>query len=674
MSDLPRNTVRVSLRVENLEDRLTPTLNTSIVTPLSYDSTRVLVTFANPATDANNIAELQSSTVAQSVDQLGFGIYRVNLKPTATVTSAASQLATLSGVQSAQPDYQIQVERTPNDPSFTSQWAYKNTGQNGGTAGADIRLPAAWNVTTGTGNTIVAIVDTGIDYRHPDLAPNLWQNPREIPGNGIDDDGNGFRDDMIGANFIDNNGDPIDTNSHGTHVAGIIGARGGNAVGVAGIDWNVRIMALKFIGPNGGFTSDAVRAMNYAVTNGAKIINNSWGGGGYDAATSAAIVRARNAGVIVVNAAGNSGSDNDQSAFYPANYITQSDNVITVAATDSQDQLSSYSNFGRNTVTLGAPGTDILSTLPNNRYGSYSGTSMATPMVSGSLALLWDQHPTWNYQQIIAKLKSSVDTLSSLKGKTITGGRLNVAKLLDAPTVSPPSPPIVPPPPIHGGQSGPRVTNSVFGGARSGQFDRVWVAFSESVNPATLTNATIAVNGPTGSIAISAVIPVAGKNNTQFTLMFSRNQTRSGAYTLAIGPNVRNSAGNAMDQNSNGILGETTDRYTTTATLNGTSKASIAAQSATPNVTLPALRTYTAFDLNGATEQVKVVVLEGRSDRIVKTVTPYTEEQPIKNPDVTPSILHKNIAHKVSHQPLSPSTILHSLQIKLLELGDSRRT
>ncbi len=670
MSGLPRETVRVSLRVENLEDRLTPTLNPSILTPLSYDSTRVLVTFANPATDANNIAELQSSPVAQSVDQLGFGIYRVNLKPTDTVTSATSKLATLPGVQSAQPDYKIQIERTPNDPSFTSQWAFNNTGQNGGTAGADIRLPAAWNVSTGTGNTIVAVIDTGIDYRHPDLAPNLWQNPGEIPSNGIDDDGNGFVDDRIGANFVDNNGDPYDTNSHGTHVAGIIGAKGGNAIGVAGIDWNVRIMALKFIGPNGGFTSDAVRAMNYAVTNGAKIINNSWGGGGYDAATSAAIVRARNAGVIVVNAAGNNGSDNDQSAFYPANYITQSDNVITVAATDSQDKLSSYSNFGRTTVTLGAPGTDILSTLPNNRYGSYSGTSMATPMVSGALALLWDQHPTWNYQQIIAKLKSSVDVLPSLTGKTITGGRLNVAKLLDAPTVSPPSPPVVPPPPVNSGLTGPRVTNSVFGGARSGQFDRVWVAFSEGVNPATLTNATIAVNGPSGSISVSAVIPVAGKNNTQFVLMFSRNQVRSGTYTLAIGPNVRNVAGNAMDQNSNGILGETADRYTTSATLNGTSTASIAAQSTTPNVPLPALRTYTAFDLKGATDGVKVAVLEGRSDRLVKAVIPFTEEQPVKNPDVTPSTLHTNRHPILSHRPGNAGNMHFNLLNKLIGSED----
>ncbi len=666
MSGLPRETVRVSLRVENLEDRLTPTLNTSILTPLSYDSARVVVTFANPATDANNIAELQSSTVAQSVDQLGFGIYRVHLKPTDTVTSATSKLATLPGVQSAQPDYKIQIERTPNDPSFTSQWAFNNTGQNGGTAGADIHLPAAWNVSTGTGNTVVAVIDTGIDYRHPDLAPNLWQNPGEIPGNGIDDDGNGFTDDRIGANFVDNTGDPYDTNSHGTHVAGIIGAKGGNAIGVAGIDWNVRIMALKFIGPNGGFTSDAVRAMNYAVTNGAKIINNSWGGGGYDAATSAAIGRARNAGVIVVNAAGNNGSDNDQSAFYPANYITQSDNVITVAATDSQDKLSSYSNFGRNTVTLGAPGTDILSTLPNNRYGSYSGTSMATPMVSGALALLWDQHPTWNYQQIIAKLKSSVDVLPSLTGKTITGGRLNVAKLLDAPTVSPPSPPVVPPPPVNNGQTGPRVTNSVFGGARSGQFDRVWVAFSESVNPATLTNATIAVNGPTGSISVSAVIPVAGKNNTQFVLMFSRNQVRSGTYTLAIGPNVRNSAGNAMDQNSNGVLGETADRYTTTATLNGTSTASITAQSTTPNAPLPTLRTYTAFDLKGATDEVKMAVLEGRSDRLVKAVTPFTEEQPVKNPDVTPSTLHTNRHPILSPRPGNAGNMHFNLLDKLI--------
>lgn len=544
-SHRPRNPVR--LDVEYLDARDVPAAG--------FSPDRVLVTLADGANAAAVTTAIGRSPAVSGVTPLGFGVLRADLAAGVSVEQGTASLAGLGGIVTVQPDYKLTVEAVPTDPGYSGQWAL-----------ARASAPAAWTVTTGTGQTIVAVIDSGVDTSHPDLAANIWRNPGEIAGNGLDDDGNGYVDDVNGYDFARNLSAPTDDLGHGTHVAGIIGAVGNNGVGVSGVSWQVRIMALKFMaGSDGGYTSDAVRAMDYAVANGAKVINQSWGGGAYDGALAAATGRARAAGVIVVSSAGNLGSNNDSRPYYPASYSTQFDNVITVAATDQNDRLAGYSNFGADSVTLAAPGSGISSTLPNDRYGLKSGTSMAAPFVSGAVALLWDKNPTWSYQQVVAKLRASVDTLPALAGKVATGGRINLAKLLDAPAVSPPvTPPTVPPPAPAG--AGPRVVDAVIGGPRAGTFDRAWVKFSSAVDPNTLAGG-VSFAGPGGAVGVSAVRPVAGTGNTQFTLVFSRAQAANGTYTLAVGPAVRGANGVALDQNGNGTAGEPADVFTRSATI-----------------------------------------------------------------------------------------------------------
>lgn len=362
--------------------------------------------------------------VAKSGEALGNGLYRVELKGAVGVPAAVEYLSGRPGVAFVQPDYRVSVANTPNDPAYTSLWGLNNAA----TATADIGAPEAWNTGTGTGRTIVAVIDSGIDYNHPDLKANMWVNTREIAGNGKDDDGNGFKDDVYGYDFANNDANPMDDNGHGTHVAGTIGAVGNNGLGVSGVAWKTRVMSLKFLDADGsGYMGDAIRALNYAVANGAKVINNSYGGGGSNPAMAAAIASAKNKGVIFVAAAGNDGSDNDASPAYPANY--SGNNVVSVAATDRADKLAGFSNFGRTTVDIAAPGAGIYSTLPKGKYGTYSGTSMAAPHVAGALALVWDAHPTWTYRQVIDAVLNTADRVPGLTTKVATG-RLNVAKAI----------------------------------------------------------------------------------------------------------------------------------------------------------------------------------------------------------------------------------------------------
>ncbi|MGL6073782.1 MAG: S8 family serine peptidase [Fimbriiglobus sp.] len=540
-----------------LEDRTVPT---------SAAPDRLLVTFSQVVPDAVNMDTLKTTPNVESAEAIGFGIYQVNLKPGTSLAESQARLHRAYGVVNAGLDQKIELQRTPDDSQYSNQgWLNR------------VEAPAAWNTTTGTGQTIVAVLDTGVDYRHPDLAANIWTNPRELAGNGRDDDGNGFVDDLHGANFADNNGDPYDTDGHGTHVAGILGAAGNNGTGIAGVNWRTRIMPLKFIGHDGGYTSNAVRAMDYAIANGARIINASWGGPGYDPTLAAAISRSRAAGTIIVTSAGNYSSNNDQSPFYPASYSTLSDNVVSVAATDQNGNLASYSNFGAGTVTIAAPGSGIISTLPNSRYGIMSGTSMASPVIAGALALAWDANPNLSHQQLIAKLRESVDTLPSLTGKVQTGGEVNLAKLVGAPVAPPVIPPATPPtvpvipPALPVDRTGPRVVNAAFRGSRAGVYDRVFVAFNEAINPTSFTNGTAQIQGPTGAVGISAVVPVANTNNTQFTLLFSRAQTAGGNYNLALNPTVRDVVGNMMDQNNDGRGGTTADAFYLSGNLAGTS-------------------------------------------------------------------------------------------------------
>ena len=355
-----------------------------------------------------------------------------------TISAAMNSFKQIPSVKFAEPDYLVHTSTTPDDSSFSNLWGMHNTGQTGGSADADIDAPEAWNLQTGNSDVIVAVIDTGVDYDHADLAANMWKNPGETgvdsngnskETNGIDDDGNGFTDDVYGYDFINNDADPDDNDHyHGTHCAGTIGGVGNNGQGVAGVVWNVKMMAIKFLGPSGGYTSDAILSVEYATDMGAHLSSNSWGGGGFSQALKDAIDDAGANGALFVAAAGNSGRDTDSSSHYPSSYT--SGNVISVAATDHNDGLASFSNYGATSVDLGAPGVSIYSTAPDDSYRSLSGTSMATPHVSGVIALLLSEFSSESLGEIKNRLLSSGDSISSLSGNTVTGKRLNAYKAL----------------------------------------------------------------------------------------------------------------------------------------------------------------------------------------------------------------------------------------------------
>ncbi len=551
----PFGSLRRWLRVELLEDRSTPT--TLNVNPSAFAADRVLVTLAPGADQASTLAGLSASPYTAGVQRLAQGIYQVNLRPGVSVQSAIPPLDAIRGIASAEADYAIGLTATPNDPSYGSLWGMNNTGQTGGTADADIDAAEAWDTARGTGQHVVAIIDTGVDYTHPDLAANMWRNPGETVGDGVDNDANGLVDDIYGADYANNDADPMDDNNHGTHCAGTIGGVGNNGVGVTGVAWTTRIMALKFLTASGsGSTSNAIKCIDYAVSKGASVLSNSWGGGGFSQALQDAITRAQDAGAIFVAAAGNSGVNTDTTANYPSNYAGT--NVVSVAATDHKDALASFSNYGLNTVDLGAPGVSIYSTTRNNTYSTFSGTSMATPHVSGALAVFWDANPTLTAQQVIQRLLSSVDQIASLAGKTVSGGRLNLNKLLNS-GGSPPPPPT--------DTTGARVTTAAFTGSTPNTYNRVRVAFNEAIDPNTFSPSDVALTGPGGgATSVTSVTPVSG-SSTQFDITFA-NQTVFGNYAVTVGPDVWDVAGNLMDQNANGTNGEATaDRYTGTARL-----------------------------------------------------------------------------------------------------------
>jgi subtilisin family serine protease len=339
-----------------------------------------------------------------------------------------------------EPDYELTTSLTPTDARFTdgTLWGLKNSGQSGGVVGADINAEAAWNITTGAASVIVAVIDTGIRYTHQDLATQMWVNPGEIPGNGVDDDGDGYVDNVHGINAIIDFGNPMDDNDHGTHCAGTIGAAANSGGPHVGVAWTVRLMACKFLDANGsGNTSDAIECINFAVANGARVLNNSWGGGPFQQALFDAIVSARDQGVLFVAAAGNGGADgvgdnNDAAPSYPASYAV--DNIISVAAVNRANQLADFSNFGLNTVHLGAPGVDIYSTTSgaDNEYQVFAGTSMAAPHVSGVAALVLAQNPAISYSELRQRILQGAVPIPALAGKTLTGGRLNALNALVA--------------------------------------------------------------------------------------------------------------------------------------------------------------------------------------------------------------------------------------------------
>jgi C1A family cysteine protease len=340
-------------------------------------------------------------------------------------TSSSTIMATPTGTPA--PTEVTGQALIPNDPSIYSLWGMYNYGQTGGTVDADIDAPEAWAINTGSPSVIIAVIDTGVDYTHPDLAANMWTNTGEIADNGIDDDGNGYIDDVRGWNFYAWTNNPWDDHSHGTHCAGTIAGVGNNNRGVAGVCWTAKIMPLKFLSSSGGgWTSDAVSAILYANRMGAHVLSNSWGGGGYSQSLKDAIDASS---AVVVCAAGNDGLNTDTSPNYPSAYV--SPNIIAVAATDHNDYLAYFSNYGYSSVDVAAPGVNIYSTTPSNGYGTKSGTSMATPHVSGLAGLLKSTNPSLTNSQIIEVIKSSVDKKSSLTGLVGTGGRINAAQAVD---------------------------------------------------------------------------------------------------------------------------------------------------------------------------------------------------------------------------------------------------
>ena len=487
-------------------------------------------------------------------------------------------------IELVQPNAKITTNAIPNDPSFPKLYALNNSGQTGGKFDADIDASEAWDYTTGTGQTVVAVIDTGVDYNHDDLRANIWVNSGEIAGNGLDDDGNGYIDDLHGYDFANNDSNPMDDNGHGTHVSGTIGAVGDNGLGVVGVNWHTKIMALKFLDESGsGYLSNAIRALDYAVANGARLSNNSWGGGGYEATLGMAIARASSVGHIFVAAAGNSASNNDVTASYPASYAYE--NVVAVAATDQNDNLASFSNYGASTVDIAAPGVSIYSTLPGNSYGSYSGTSMATPQVAGALSLYLDANPSATASQAITALYQSADAILSLSNRVAGSRRLNIGNMLkgSAPTTNPTPPPT--------DLVGAKVTQGQFNLVNN-QVASATLTFSEAIDPSSFTPSDILLKGPSGNVAVSAVTPLSGSGNQQFTVTFTA-LAQSGTYTLQAGPGIMDLAGNQLDQNGNGANGETSDIFVVSWTLQ--------AQSVYSNSTDVALR-----DLKTVSSNIKV--------------------------------------------------------------------
>jgi len=318
----------------------------------------------------------------------------------------------------------------PDDPQFADQWALDNQGQENGKAGADISALEAWKKTHGSQEVVVAVLDSGVDYTHLDLRSNMWLRPDNVPA--YFDDELGSFNDQQGYNGTDPLTDPMDDNGHGTHCAGIIGAEGDNSEGIAGINWHVQIMPLKFLGRGGfGTTADAIKAINYAIDRkkhgvNIRVINASWGSTANSKALEDAIRAAGDAGILFVAAAGNDGSDNDRRPHYPSNYDLP--NVISVAALDRNDQLASFSNWGVKTVHVAAPGKDILSTWLGDAYRDASGTSMAAPQISGVAALILAKEPNLSVEKLKERILKSVDKLDSLNGKIASGGRIDAAK------------------------------------------------------------------------------------------------------------------------------------------------------------------------------------------------------------------------------------------------------
>jgi subtilisin family serine protease len=530
------------------------------------------------------------------------GLYVVQ-GPAAAMASLGARLAATPGVAYAAPQRILSIAATPNDPNYTngSQW------QLNGNWG--IQAPGAWDVTIGSNSVIVADVDTGLNYNLADMNYNVWLNQAEIPsgvkpnltdvnmdgfftfsdlnnavnqGSGkivdtnndgvitgtdvlastsaggwasgsTQDGATGNPDDLIGWNYaatgsngITGTNNPQDDNGHGTFTAGEIAAVGNNALGVTGVEWNAQLMPVKFLDSTGSGTDTAAdAALHYAVDHGAKVINASWGANGADSVIQDGLVYANQHGVIVVCAAGNNGANDDTTFFAPASYSVQDPNVISVAAIGSSGTLAPWSNYGTNSVQLAAPGVGVYSLASSGSDGTLSGTSMAAPLVTGTIALVRSAHPTWSMSQVIDAVLDHTTPDSNVAGKVKTGGIVNATAAV-------------------ANTDGPHVVASTTVGSVStaGGLSGVQVTFNEEVNPSTFTSAQATLTGPNGAISGLTVSVVSGSNDHQFLISFP-GQTTPGTYTLTVGPAIQDWYGNAMNQNRNGVNGEASDAFTT---------------------------------------------------------------------------------------------------------------
>jgi subtilisin family serine protease len=420
---------------------------------LPYAPDQLIVKFksyVNPESKQKFLGEIH----AQSLKSLGsIGADVIHVDKSRSISAWIQVLEYHPWVEYVEPNYQVQTTVAaapalplPNDMFFNYLWGLNNVAQfSGGKTEADIDAPEAWKLYKPTSPIVVAVIDTGVDYNHPDLASNIWVNPAEDINhdgkltkediNGKDEDNNGLIDDVVGWNFSKNANNPMDDNGHGTHVSGTIAGRLNNQVGVAGVAGQgyVKIMPLKFLSASGsGYVADAVNALDYATRMHAQIANNSWGGGGYSQAMLAAMQQFQASGGLFVAAAGNSSANNDRAPFYPASYNLS--NELVVASISYNNLLSTFSNYGPSSVQLAAPGTYIASTWPNNQYALLSGTSMATPHVSGVAALLWSHKGSnTTAAQIKAILLGTVRKNVALSGYTATGGVVNANNALKSP-------------------------------------------------------------------------------------------------------------------------------------------------------------------------------------------------------------------------------------------------
>jgi len=389
----------------------------------SYDS--YLVKFKNASEQENFFSKKELGMRAQDLKISETSLALIYKDDKSTDELFVKRLKKIPGVVLVEPNYKLHAlgVTMPTDPKYSSQW-----GLNGKES---VNAPMAWEITKGGRQVKIAVIDTGIDYNHPDLKDQMWVNEAEKNGvAGVDDDGNGYIDDVYGYDFVNSDSDPMDDNKHGTHCAGIIGASH-NSIGVAGVMKDVQLIALKFLSRTGsGDNAGAILAIDYAIKMGANILSNSWGGGAdeYSTLMIEAITRARDHGILFMAAAGNDGANNETAENYPANYKV--DNIISVASHDRYGKKSSFSNYGKN-VHVAAPGSSILSTVPKAQYATLSGTSMATPFVSGVAGLLMAQYPQMSYLEIKERLIQTSVKNTSLQNASISGGRIDAYRALE---------------------------------------------------------------------------------------------------------------------------------------------------------------------------------------------------------------------------------------------------